>query len=143
MPPTSHPITEAVIFHSHMSQSSPTNLAAHHILQFDVNSVNKGSGYHVDNGIFESPRAGTYVFFWSIYTYPRGIIRTELVVNGNVIGGALADSHPDDGIMSATGVAMAELSIGDHVYVRLAYTAINYILSEADGRSTFSGWLLH
>ena len=82
-------------------------------------------------------------FFWTIYTYPRGYIRTELLVNGEVVGGAQVDCHPDDGIISTTGMVITYLRPGDYVYVRLSYTAQNYILSYPDGRSTFSGWLLH
>lgn len=83
------------------------------------------------------------VFFWTIYTHPRGYIPTELVVNGNVMSSGVTDSHQDDGLMSGTGVAIADLVAGDHVYVRIRHTAINYIFSNAEGRSTFSGWLLH
>jgi hypothetical protein len=132
-------MAEGVIFYSYMSQNSPANLGTHHNLQFNVNPVNKGKGYHIDNGIFEAPRVGIYVFLWSIYTESRGYIGTELVVNGHAIGSALADSHLGDGIMGGTGIAIAELSVGDHVYLR----TINFIRSVQDGRSTFSGWLLH
>ncbi|XP_062572543.1 uncharacterized protein LOC134234480 [Saccostrea cucullata] len=142
IPPTTQPMSEPVIFYSYKSTNSPPNLSLHHVIVFDVNPVNKGHGYHKDNGIFEAPRSGTYMFLWSIYTYPRGYIGTELVVNGNVVGGAVADSHPDDGINSCTGVAIAEVSAGDHVYLRISPTAVNYIWSSSNGRSTFSGWFL-
>ncbi|XP_061194361.1 uncharacterized protein LOC133202541 [Saccostrea echinata] len=142
VPPTTQPMNGPVIFYSYMSTHSPPNLSLHHVIIFDVNPVNKGHGYHKDNGIFEAPRTGTYVFLWSIYTYPRGAIGTELIVNGQVIGGGLVDSHPDDGVMSCTGVAIA-VSAGDHIYLRISPISVNYIWTESDGRSTFSGWLLH
>ena len=134
---------EPIVFHSYLSRDSLPNLSKDHVITFDSNPVNEGHGYHKDNGIFEAPRAGTYVFFWTIYTYPRGFIRTELLVNGEVVGGAQVDCHPDDGITSTTGMVITYLRPGDHVYVRLSYTAQNYIFSYPDGRSTFSGWLLH
>lgn len=140
---TSEPRQEPVIFHSYLSSNSPPNLSTHHVITFDAIPINKGNGYHHDNGIFEAPRPGTYVFFWTIYTHPRGYIPTELVANGNVISSGVTDSHADDGLQSATGVAIADLVAGDHVYVRIRHTAINYIFSIAEGRSTFSGWLLH
>lgn len=143
VPGTSESLQEPVIFHSYLSSNSPPNLSTHHVITFDAIPINKGNGYHHDNGIFEAPRPGTYVFFWTIYTHPRGYIPTELVANGNVISSGVTDSHADDGLQSATGVAIADLVTGDHVYVRLRYTAVNYIFSTADGRSTFSGWLLH
>ncbi|XP_052706150.1 uncharacterized protein LOC128181700 [Crassostrea angulata] len=143
IPGTSESLQEPVIFHSYLSSNSPPNLGTHHVIAFDAIPINKGNGYHHDNGIFEAPRPGTYVFLWTINTYPRGYIRTELVVNGNVISSGVTDSHADDGIMSGTNVAIADLVTGDHVYVRLRHTAINYIYSNAEGRSTFSGWLLH
>lgn len=91
----SEPLQEPVIFHSYMSSNGPPNLGTHHIIAFDAIPINKGNGYHHDNGIFEAPRPGTYVFFWTIYTYPTGYIPTQLLVNGNVISSGNTDSHAE------------------------------------------------
>ncbi|XP_062570591.1 uncharacterized protein LOC134232609 [Saccostrea cucullata] len=53
---------ENVALHAYMSTDTASSLHEHHTLIFDTVKVNKGQGYHKDDGIFILPRSGVYVF---------------------------------------------------------------------------------
>lgn len=105
-------------------------------------SVNKGQGYHRDDGIFIVPSSGVYVFVWAVAIENNGWASVELVVNGEVFGSAFADDDGNGGWDHGTGVAVVETHTGDHVYIRMHDIGEGVVHSDGKGRTSFSGWKL-
>lgn len=104
--------------------------------------VNKGQGYHQDDGIFIVPSSGVYVFVWAVAIENHGWASVELVVNGEVFGSAFADDDGNGGWDHGTGVAVVETHTGDHVYIRMHDIGEGVVHSDGRGRTSFSGWKL-
>ena len=73
-----------------MSTNTQSNLPTYHILRFDKVVVNRGEGYHGDDGVFTVPRSGVYVFAWTIAIPTSGWVSVEIVVDGRVVGSSYA-----------------------------------------------------
>lgn len=141
MPPTSTP-TGVIAFHAYISKDSSGPLAAHHILQFDVVSLNRGTGYNVFDGIFIVPATGTYVFTWSFMSGAHGSVCTQLMRNADILCTRYADSITSTVLDFATGVVITDANHGDHVYVRMGQNSVGKVRSIDQSTTTFSGWLL-
>ena len=135
--------TGVIVFHAYLSKDSSGPLPIHHVLTFDVVTLNKGQGYNPFDGIFIVPVAGTYVFTWSFMSEPHGSVYTQLMKNADVIGTRYADSASATVWDFSTGVVVVGVARGDHVYVRLGSDSQGKVGSVAHSRSTFSGWLLN
>lgn len=77
---------DQVAFYAYLSASTAANLPSKHILVFDHVVLNKGQGYHQDDGIFIVPSHGVYVFAWTVGVQYHGWTPLEIVVNGVVFG---------------------------------------------------------
>lgn len=72
----------------------------------------------------------------------HGDLFTQLMKNADIIGTRYADSYSSTVWDFATGIVVAYVSQGDHIYVRLGRTSHGKVLSVTFSRTTFSGWLL-
>lgn len=140
VPATGGP-TEQVAFYAYMSTNTPPNLRQHHTLIYDVVKVNRGQGYHQDDGIFTVPSSGVYVFAWTVAIQTHGWASVELAVNGVVFGSTFADGTASDW-EHGSGIVVVETHTGDHVYVRMQENGNGVVNSNARGRTSFSGWKL-
>ncbi|XP_052693920.1 heavy metal-binding protein HIP-like isoform X2 [Crassostrea angulata] len=133
--------TEQVAFYAYMSTNTQANLRQHHTLIYDVVKINKGQGYHQDDGIFTVPSSGVYVFAWTVAIQTHGWASVEIVVNGVVFGSTFADGTLSDW-EHGSGIVVVETHTGDHVYVRMQENGNGVVNSNARGRTSFSGWKL-
>eukprot|EP00105_Crassostrea_gigas_P037966 XP_019922114.1 PREDICTED: caprin-2 [Crassostrea gigas] len=133
--------TEQVAFYAYMSTNTPANLRQHHTLIYDVVKINKGQGYHQDDGIFTVPSSGVYVFTWTVAVKSYGWASTELVINGVVFGATYAHGESRDWDHSS-GNVVVETHTADHVYIRMQENGMDVVVSNERGRSSFSGWKL-
>lgn len=124
-----------------MSTNTPANLRQHHTLIYDVVKINKGQGYHQDDGIFTVPSSGVYVFTWTVAVKSYGWASTELVINGVVFGATYAHGESRDWDHSS-GNVVVETHTADHVYIRMQENGMDVVVSNERGRSSFSGWKL-
>lgn len=83
--PTTVPV-DMVAFYAYLSSDIPASIA-HHIIAFDTVITNVGNAHHPHSGTFIAPRSGVYVFTWTIRLYGHSYIKTELLVNNNVVNG--------------------------------------------------------
>lgn len=83
--PTTVPV-DMVAFYAYLSSDIPASIA-HHIIAFDTVITNVGNAYHSHSGTFIAPRSGVYVFTCTIRLYGHSYIKTELLVNNNVVNG--------------------------------------------------------
>ncbi|XP_062581448.1 uncharacterized protein LOC134243233 [Saccostrea cucullata] len=140
--PTTLPSSSnSLAFYAYLSKAIPA-FVGHHIITFDVMVTNVGNGYHPYTGIFIAPRAGIYVFAWTIRMYGSSFHTTELVVNSNVVGAVyLNPSSNIDG--SVSNVVVVHVNKGDDVYIRTGDDRNSGdIMSHSWGRSSFAGWML-
>lgn len=93
-------------------------------------------------GTFIAPRAGIYVFTWTIRLYGNAYFMTELVVNNVVVNWIfLGTQNNIDG--SVTGTAVVHVNQGDDVLIRTGLRLhTGTIVSNLDGKSSFAGWIL-
>ena len=66
--------------------SNLQNLGKHAVVVFGKVTLNSGSAYDGNTGIFTAPTDGIYSFTWTILTTPGSLFHTEIVINGNLIG---------------------------------------------------------
>ena len=62
--------------------STPTDVAAHQIIPFDMVQSNIGNGYNVSTHKFRPPYNGTYEFTLQIVDNDHSNARGEISVNG-------------------------------------------------------------
>jgi hypothetical protein len=128
-----------------MSASLPQKMAVgHHVLVFDVVSINLGNGYHPTTGVYMVPDTGVYVFTWSFRNHDGGYHSVELIKNTEVVAVlysravAIAIDHHQ---VSRTAVVFT--TKGDDIFVRTrASWSVGEISSDEEGRSYFAGWKL-
>ena len=105
-------------------------------VRFDKVDRNDGQGYNVKTGIFTSPVAGMYHFFWNLLSADTREYTVDLVLNGNqkIRNHAASRQH-----VTPSGSVYLRLKVGDQVYLQAAHSGgkIN------SGRySTFGGELI-
>ncbi|XP_052095441.1 adiponectin-like [Mytilus californianus] len=136
----SETIPQVIAFHAYISKHVIPGAGRR--LVFDVTKTNQGSGYNSHTGVFTCPKSGMYVFVWVIRIY-SGEHSTELMINNSVYGSTfLRAKSGDDG--SVSGTVVAYVSKGDTVYIRnnSVLAGDGQIVSNVNGKPTFSGWLL-
>nr|XP_034312989.1 cerebellin-1-like [Crassostrea gigas] len=114
-------------------------------IHFDTIITNIGNHYNKHTGAFTAPQHGVYVFTWNFYCNPGGYIKSQLVVNSNVVGAMLTNTQGASNIRSHTGIVVVEVNQGDVVFVRTHPTNIHLgnLLSSPGWRSSFNGWKLY
>ena len=140
--PSSPVDAEPVAFYSYIASDTTHELQTHQTLIYDTVKLNKGNGYHGDDGIFIVPHTGTYAFAWTLGVSNVGWVTTEIVINGQKYGRAFADGDDKtDDVGFGTGFVIAEVNVGDHVYIRTHDNSHPVLFG--DGVTSFSGWKLY
>ena len=133
---------EPVAFYSYIALDTTHKLQMHQTLIYDTVKLNKGNGYHSDDGIFIVPRTGIYAFAWTQGVSNIGWATTEIAINGQTYGRAFADGdQATDDVGFGTGFVIAEVNAGDHVYIRMHDTGFPVLFGY--GVTSFSGWKLY
>lgn len=138
--PTTVPV-DTVAFYAYFSSSFPASIA-HRILTFDKVITNVGNAYHPHSGTFIAPRSGLYVFTWTIRLTLNFYHTTELVVNNNVVNWIYF--YPNSNVDgSVSGTSVVHVDQGNDVLIRTSSTHHSGdIMSDANGVSSFAGWIL-
>ncbi|XP_052762589.1 multimerin-2-like [Mya arenaria] len=127
-----------VAFHAY--QSSATCTRDQQVVIYNTAPVNIGKGFTVSDGIFDAPVTGLYMFSWTVFAEDGYWLESELVVNGHRQGYIAADSSNTD-IVPATGVVIAHVNAGEHVFVRRTAGGGCYIPRDVV-RNSFTGFIL-
>jgi len=111
----------------------------------DFQVIDVGDGYSNQDGIFDVPVTGVYVFTYTVYAVNNHYVRTELVINGQVKTASTADGETVREVHTSTAIIVTPANAGDHVLVRRADTSTQCDVSSSIGYavSTFSGWILY
>ncbi|XP_061172926.1 uncharacterized protein LOC133182192 [Saccostrea echinata] len=146
LPPDTYP-APAVAFYAYLSTNSAPNLSVHHLIVYDVIHINRGNGYNKGDGIFIAPVTGVYAFHFSVCIAKGGgfsWVPLQLTLNGNVLGATFEEGLDSNvGNHCSSGLAISDVNVGDHVFVRTQQTTSGAIHSSPVGRTSFSGWLLY
>ncbi|KAM6987435.1 cerebellin 18, partial [Tautogolabrus adspersus] len=91
-------------------------------IPYTVVALNQGNGYNPSLGAFTAPRAGVYLFSFTVYSSvarnERLYHKIQMMKNGVGVVGAW-ENNREDGEDSATQVAILDLQKGDQVYMEL------------------------
>jgi hypothetical protein len=112
--------------------STLQNLGNNAVVVFGKVTLNSGSAYDGNKGIFTAPRDGIYSFTWTILTAAGRYFYSEIVINGNVIGYNHADgvsgSRQNE---SSSTTAVIRMKKQDKVWIRT---------HGSDGKYAYSTW---
>ena len=136
--PSSPVDAEPVAFYSYIASDITHQQPTRHTLIYDTVKLNRGNGYHSDDGIFIVPHTGTYAFAWTFGVSINGYADTEIVINGHKYGRAFAKGDGES-VDFGTGFVIANVNGGDHVFIHYACDPTVY----GDGMTSFSGWKLY
>ncbi|XP_069135201.1 complement C1q-like protein 4 [Argopecten irradians] len=133
-PPPAGPI--AFYYYLHDPNRRPSH---DYTIRFDHKITDVGGpNYDTGSGDFTCPKAGLYVFSWSIGEVDHGHIYTELEKNGETMAWAITGDTTY--ATSTSNTAILHLDSGDKVRVKISYTGNYPTLWEKF--SSFSGFLL-
>lgn len=112
-------------------------------IKFDRILLNDGDAYEAVTGVFRTKVSGVYVFTYVIgQTYTREV-RANLVYNGKIINGAVAEGVRSYHDVQGTNTAVIHVKANEPVWVEIISAAS---LVGHTGRyrfTTFSGYLLY
>ena len=111
-------------------------------IAFQQKSLDTANAYNSADGIYIVPETGIYVFTWTLTSYPHAILSSELMINFNVVGKSIADSDEDGDFHTSTGITVARVTQGDHVFVTFTSAYLRGSVETTKGHTTFSGWKL-
>ncbi|CAC5389433.1 unnamed protein product [Mytilus coruscus] len=138
LPFTTNPVN--VAFHANVN--GHIGLNDNEVIRFDRVNTNLESSYDGDNGLFQAPTPGYYVFFVHFLVLAQKRLEAQIVKNGNLIQNIFAGTQ-DVGNGPGSNLAIVRLVQGDRVWVKVhdKYHDTGDIL---DGPwCTFSGFLLY
>lgn len=125
--------------------TSTTSIKYWYILVYKNILINHGSGYNTNTGIFTTPGAGTYAFFFSVQVQVNVRLLCVLMLNGKTVSESLVGKilHFNTG----SNMVIIPLEKGDKVWVQ-THSAIRdwinwsgEVVVEYFGNS-FSGFLI-
>lgn len=118
------------------------HLAIGMTIKYDQVMLNDGNGYNKFTGVFTAPMAGVYLFSFYLDSYLRTALR--LVLDGNTISDAVADSEtPNQEIMGGNTVII-NVQFGQSVWVEEYNGNDGQLIGSGAYRfTTFSGVLLY
>ena len=126
----------------HVKLTSDESILANKIITFRNISLDTANAYNAGDGVFRVPETGIYVFTWTI-TVDSATAQTELMINTGRSLRTVADSEEADDYHTSTGIVVASVKEGDHVYVKFStYLASSGTIDTDRGQCTFSGWKL-
>jgi hypothetical protein len=107
--------------------------------------MNIGGHYNNIDGIFVAPKTGIYLFAWTVCTYGKNYVMTELMVDNTMISraGEYENSgHYDCGSMTA----VCRMDKDKHAWIRTTeYGSKNFFYTNKEGgpQSSFMGIIVH
>ena len=114
------------------------NLGSYAAVVFGKVTLNAGSAYNGNTGIFTAPTDGIYSFTWTILTQAGYYFNTQIVHNGNIVGYNHADGKSDSAQYEASSTtAMIRMKRKDKVWIRTHGNQGKYALQNW---SSFSGF---
>ena len=123
--------------------TSATHVGDFQAIVFDQVKVNLGNAYSGINGVFIAPTDAIFVFSWTATNSDTKQMQTELAVNGQSYARTWSDSssHNDWSVASIT--AVADLKIGDKVWIRSSSVHSGELSCDGNSACTFTGFLLY
>ena len=115
------------------------------ILVFERVVMNIGGHYNNIDGIFVAPKTGIYLFAWTVCTYGKNYVMTELMVDNTMISraGEYENSgHYDCGSMTA----VCRMDKDKHAWIRTTeYGSKFFFYTNKEGgpQSSFMGIIVH
>lgn len=99
--------------------------------------INSGSGYDAKSGIFTTPAAGTYAFFFFIHVPENERLSTFLMLNGKQASKTYAGRIQD--VNTGDNMVIRQLQKGDQVWVQTHPKNINWINWSGEVIMKYSG----
>ncbi|XP_048765818.1 heavy metal-binding protein HIP-like [Ostrea edulis] len=107
-----------IAFHARTS-STLKNIGNQAVVVFGKVTLNSGSAYNGNTGIFTAPTDGIYSFTWTILTHPGYYFNTEIVINGNIVGYNNVDGKSNSSQYEASSAtAVIRMKKKDKVWIR-------------------------
>ncbi|CAG2195230.1 unnamed protein product [Mytilus edulis] len=114
LPFTTNPVN--VAFHANVV--GHIGLNDNEVIRFDRVNTNLESAYDGNNGIFQAPTTGYYVFFVHFLVLAQKRLEAQIVKNGNLIQNIFAGTQ-DVGNGPGSNLAILRLVQGDRVWVKV------------------------
>ena len=130
-----------IAFHTVLTSNEPA--IGNKIVKFQQTSLDTANAYNSADGIYIVPETGIYVFTWTMISHVHSIVSSELLINSNVAGKTLADSDENGDYHTSTGITVASVMQGDHVFVQFVAGYVKGSVETSTGHTTFSGWKLN
>ncbi|XP_048765819.2 heavy metal-binding protein HIP-like [Ostrea edulis] len=128
-----------IAFHARIS-TALQNLGSQAVVIFGRTTLNSGSAYNNDTGIFTAPTDGIYSFTWTILTISGSYFHTEIVINGNTVGYNHVDGKSGSFHYASSSVtAVIRMKKKDKVWIRTHAGEGKYACQDW---SSFSGYQL-
>ncbi|XP_048769778.2 heavy metal-binding protein HIP-like [Ostrea edulis] len=128
-----------IAFHARTS-SAIQNPGSYAVVVFGKVTLNSGSAYNGNTGIFTAPTDGIYSFTWTIMTKLGSRFNTEIVINRNIVGYNHADGkHGSSQYESSSTTAVIRMKKKDKVWIRTHGSTGEYAYMDW---SSFSGFQL-
>lgn len=96
--------------------ASTTSIKYWYILVYKNILINHGSGYNTNTGIFTTPEAGTYAFFFSVQVQVNVRLLCVLMLNGETVSESLVGKILD--FNTGSNMVIILLEKGDKVWVQ-------------------------
>jgi hypothetical protein len=120
--------------------SNLQNLGNNVVVVFGKVTLNSGSAYDSNSGIFTAPRDGIYSFTWTILTAPGNHFHTQIVINGKIVSYNYVDGKTGGSqYASSSTTAVIRMKKQDKVWIRTHGSNGKYAHAEW---SSFSGFQL-
>ncbi|XP_060583147.1 complement C1q-like protein 2 [Ruditapes philippinarum] len=112
-------------------------------VKFDKVLLNDGDGYEAVTGVFRTQTTGVYVFTYAIAQRNINEVRVNLMYDGNIVNGAIAEGMHKYHDAQGTNTAIIHVVKGKPVWIEAASRGA-LEGNDGDGRyTTFSGFLLY
>ncbi|XP_060553287.1 complement C1q-like protein 2 [Ruditapes philippinarum] len=112
-------------------------------VKFDKVLLNDGDGYEASTGVFRAKVSGVYMFTYAIAQRNKNEIRVNLMYDGKIINGAVAEGRHTYHDAQGTNTAIIHVCKDKAVWIE-AVTCGPLEGNSADRRfTTFSGFLLY
>ncbi|XP_056014962.1 heavy metal-binding protein HIP-like [Ostrea edulis] len=119
-----------VAFHARTSSSLQT-LGSQAVVVFGKITLNSGSAYNSNTGIFTAPTDGIYSFTWTILTNIGSYFNTQIVINGKLVGYNLADGKSGSSQHESSSATAVIRMKKDRVWIRT---------HGQDGKYAYASW---
>ncbi|XP_021339396.1 complement C1q-like protein 3 [Mizuhopecten yessoensis] len=110
------------------------------VIKFNHVITNLGGAYSPNTGVFRCPKAGLYVFTWSITSHLHGQVDTLIKKNGGAVGATLTASLDDKDSRVGSNSVILELAQGDEIDILVTYSSGSDSIRSLF--SSFSGYLI-